>query len=75
MAVLKAPGKEPTARDKFISVVIGLIRASRQAFKRKVGIESKLQVALDEETIILRTLASVAREKMDKEVGVRGGGE
>ena len=41
MAVLNASGKEPSARDRFIRVVIGLIRASRQDFKRKVGIESK----------------------------------
>ena len=75
MAVLKAPGKEPSARDKCIRVVIGLIRASRQDFKRKIGIESKLQVALEEERIALRTSASVAEEKEGREGGVRGGGE
>ena len=70
MAVLNATGKEPAERDKFIRSVIGLIRASRQDFRRKVGIGSKLQVALEEESIVLRTSASVAGEKMDKERGV-----
>ena len=66
----ESSGKEPSERDKFIRVVIGLIRASRQDFRRKVGIGSKLQVALEEERIALRTSASVAGEKVDKEVGV-----
>ena len=70
MAVLNASGKEPSERDKFTRVVIGLIRASRQDFRRKVGMGSKLQVALEEERIALRTSASVAREKVDKEGGV-----
>ena len=55
MADLNASGKEPSARDKFIRVVIGLIRASKQDFRRKVGIGSKLQVALEEERIAPRT--------------------
>ena len=50
--------------------MIGLIRASRQDFRRKVGIGSKLQVALEEESIALRTSGSVAGEKIDKEGGV-----
>ena len=70
MAVVNASGKEPAERDKLIRVVIGWIRASRQDFRRKVGIGSKLQVALEQESIVLRTSASVAGEKMDKEGGV-----
>ena len=45
---MKLVGKEPSRKDKFMMLVIGVIRESRQDLRRKVGMVSREQVALEE---------------------------
>ena len=46
---LKACGKLPVERQRLISVVIGGSKAGRHALRSLVGIESRVQVASEEE--------------------------
>ena len=54
-------------------LVIGRIRESRQDLRRKVGIISREQVALDEIKIAFRTSLEVARENSAKTGGIEEG--
>jgi len=56
-------------------LVIGRIRESRQDLRRKVGIISREQVALDEIKIAFRTSLEVARENSAKTGGIEEGGK
>ena len=51
------------------------MRASRQDLRSWVGMESRAQVALEENIIALRTSTSDAGEKNDKNGGGNNGGE
>ena len=52
MAVLKLAGKEPSDRDMFTGVVIGVARTSIHDFNKEVRIESRQQVILEEVRMI-----------------------
>jgi len=52
---LKLAGKEPSRKDKFMMLVIGVIRESRQDLRRKVGMVSREQVALEDIRMACRT--------------------
>lgn len=67
-------GKVDSVRDRFINVVIGTSKESRQAFRSCVGIESREQVALEEDKIADRTSSIVAGEKSVRMLGENGGG-
>ena len=54
-------------------LVIGRIRESRQDLRRKFGILSRQQVALDEIKIAFRTSLEVARENSAKTGGIEEG--
>ena len=75
MADLNWSGKIPSDREWLMIVVIGKMRASRQDLRRWVGIESRVQVASEEERIAERTSSTAARENVDREGGGNGGGE
>src|SRR6478609_4679001 len=47
VAVLKLAGKEPSDRDRFTRVVIGVTRTSIHEFNKEVEIESRQQVVLE----------------------------
>ena len=55
MAVLKLDGKEPSDRDKFTRMVIGVTRTSIHDFNKEVGIELRQQVVLEEVKMIFQT--------------------
>jgi len=71
MACLKVEGKTLSDSDKFTMLVMGRSSESRQDFKRKVGMTSRAQVALEDCITAARTSSNVAGEKFDK---VGGGG-
>ena len=69
MADLKSEGKTPSERERFIRVVMGLIKASIQDLSRKVGIMSRAHVESEDLEIASRTSVLVAGVKQG-----RGGG-
>jgi hypothetical protein len=62
-ADLNSDGKTPSDRQRLMSVVMGCMRASIHDLRRKVGIMSREQEALDDLTIALRTSTVDAGEK------------
>jgi hypothetical protein len=56
-------------------VVIGLIKASRQDFKRKVGKISSAHVASEECSMAVRTSSVEAGVKLERQGGGVGGAE
>ena len=62
MAVLKLDEKEPSSREKFTRMVIGVTRTSILDFNKEVGIESRQQVVLEEVRMIFLTSVKVAVE-------------
>ena len=67
------PGKLPSVRERLISVVIGVNRASRQDLRRLVGIISSEQVESEEARIASLTSSVEAREKLLRDGGGIGG--
>ena len=60
MAVFKIAGKEPSDRDRFTRVVIGVTRTSIHDFNKEIGIESRQQVVPEVVRMIFLTSAVVA---------------
>ena len=54
-------------------LVIGRIKESRQALRRKVGIVSREQVALEEDKIALRTSSGLVGENEHNDGGLEVG--
>src|SRR6267154_2970696 len=71
IACLKVSGKVPSEIDRFMRVVIGKMRTSRQDLRRVVGMKSREQVALEEDKIAERTSAVVAGRKDERSGGGR----
>lgn len=63
IACLYSEGKEPSAKQKLMSVVIGIKRASRQDLSKTVGITSSEQVESEEFKIAFLTSSGVAGER------------
>jgi hypothetical protein len=70
MACLYDEGKEPSAKQRLTSVVIGIKRASRQDLSKVVGIISSEHVESEEFKIAFLTSSGVAGERQLS----RGGG-
>ena len=72
---MKLVGKEPSRKDKFMMLVMGLMRESTQNLRRKVGIVTREQVALEDIIMAWLTSPWLFREEVLKdgrlEVGVR----
>ena len=73
MAFLNSVGKMPSERDMFMSLVIGWISESRQDLRKKVGIVSREQEALDELRMAILTSSVDAGEKLDNDGGEQCG--
>src|SRR2546425_1141 len=73
-ASLKLVRKEPSRKDKFMMLVIGVIRESRQDLRRKVGMVSREQVALEDIRMACRTSSWLVGEKVLKGGGLQEGG-
>jgi len=71
---LKPAGKEPSRKDKFMMLVIRVIRESRQDLRRKVGMVSREQVALEDIRMARRTSSWLVGEKVLKGGGLQEGG-
>ena len=69
MAFLNSVGKIPSERDMFTSLVIGWMSESRQVLRKKVGIVSREQEALDDLRMAILTSSVEAGEKLDKNGG------
>ena len=69
---MKLAGKVASEKDKLMILVIGTMRVSRQDLRRKVGIVSREQVALEELRMARRTSSGEVGEESTK--GWRGGG-
>src|SRR6267154_6070816 len=67
---LKLAGKVPSENDKLMILVMGVIRESRQDLRRKVGMISREQVALDDIRIARRTSSWEVGEKVLKDGGL-----
>jgi len=74
-AFLNCVGKMPSLRARFISVVIGWSSASRQDFKRKVGMISSGQVVLEEDRMAVRTSSLEAGTKSERQGGAVDGAD
>ena len=72
MAFLKQCGKVPSSNAKLMILVMGKTKESRQDLRRKVGMMSREQVALEEDRIAARTSAVFVGEKELKDGGARG---
>ena len=70
---MKLVGKEARRKDKFMMLVMGLKRESRQDLRRKVGIVSREQVALEDIRMAWRTPSWLVGEKVSKDGGVEIG--
>ena len=69
-------GKFPHTKSRIYDIsYIGRIRESRQDLRRKVGIISREQVALDENRIAFRTSLEVARENSGNTGGIEEDGK
>ena len=73
IAILKLSGKVPSDKAKFMILVMGSIRESRQDLRRNVGIVSREQVAFVEIKIALRTSSELAGENVAKDGGIEVG--
>jgi hypothetical protein len=66
-------GKVPSVREKFMMVVIGWSRTSRQDFRRKVGMMSSEHVPLEDRSMAARTSSAEAGENSGRSGGGTGG--
>lgn len=73
LAALKESGKVPSESARFMMLVIGSKRGSRQDFRRKVGMVSREQEALEDFRIAILTSSGVAGAKAESEGGAVGG--
>ena len=71
---MKLVGKEASRKDKFMMLVIGVIRESRQDLRRKVGMVSREQVALEDIRMACRTSSWLVGEKVMKDGELDEGG-
>jgi hypothetical protein len=71
MACLREDGKMLSDSEKFTMLVMGMSKESRQDFRRKVGMASRVQVALEDCMMAAHTSSLVASGKLDR---VGGGG-
>ena len=69
MALLNLCKKDPSDKAKLMILVMGCIKESRQDLRRKVGIVSRQQVALEDVRIALRTSSELDGEKMVRDGG------
>jgi hypothetical protein len=67
---LKDTGKMPSDRARFIIIVMGCNKESRQDLRRKVGIVSREQVALEDIWIAFLTSSASAGRKDENSGGV-----
>lgn len=72
-AILKESGKMPSDSARLMMVVIGGSRESMQDFKRKVGIQSKEQVELEDSRMAFLTSSVLAGVNSEREGGVTEG--
>ena len=70
VAVLKVSGKMPFDNARLIIVVIGCSKEFRQDFRRKIGIISREQDALDDIKIAFCTSPGLAGRKLGRVGGV-----
>ena len=71
---MKLVGKEPSRKDKFMMLVMGVMRESRQDLRTKVRIVSREQVALEDIRMARRTSSWLVGEKVLKDGGLEEGG-
>ena len=70
---LKELGKVPSERERFTMLVIGMIIESRQDLRKKVGMMSSVQEALEDLRMTAFTSSGLAGGKLVKKGGTRGG--
>ena len=73
MACLREDGKMLSDSEKFTMLVMGMSKESRQDFRRKVGMASRVQVALEDCMMAAHTSSLVASGKLDRVGGGRFG--
>ena len=71
---MKDVGKVPSVRERFIRVVIGARRESRQDLTSLVGMGSSGQVELEDDRMTRRTSSWDAGDKLRSGGGANGGG-